>query len=98
MEGKTEKIPYEELSKLAGNLHRENEYLKGRNRQLEEALADSDMNKLSFIMSTLFKVVEQKDAYSTEFVVFCIEKIENAVKSFYAESEVPTESEQGNEA
>lgn len=94
MEGKdnNKKIPYEELSKIAGNLHRENEYLKGRNQQLEAALVDSDMNKLSFIMSTLFKVVENREAYSSEFVVFCIEKIENAVKSFYVEPESPEPS------
>ena len=66
------KLSYEELEKLATQLAQENNYMKGEIQKY----ADFSMFKR---LDYLFKVVENENAFSTEFVVNCVNEIEACI-------------------
>lgn len=78
----SEKIPYEKLNQIAGDLYQQNQALNGRVKQLQAAIDDIEFNKLSFFISMLFKVIDHPDSYKSDFVVWCTESIESALTGF----------------
>lgn len=79
---KQEKLSYEKLNQMAGDLYQQNQQLIARMKQMQAALDESEFNRQSFFLSMLFKVVEHSDRYKSDFVVWCVENIESALTSF----------------
>lgn len=65
----TNKLSYEELEKLVNDLY-------GKCEELSRALQNSNMQNAFLRLDYLFKVVENKSAFSTEFVKACVSEIE----------------------
>ena len=83
------KLSYEELNRAAGDLYHQNQQLIARMKQMEEALADSEFNRMSFLISMLFKVVEHSEMYKPEFVAWSVDTIEQSLAGFAAGMEKP---------
>lgn len=96
---KQEKLSYEKLNQMAGDLYQQNQQLIVRMKQMQAALDETEFNRQSFFLSMLFKVVEHSGQYRSDFVVWCVESIESALTAF-AESLSPEEDkkEETNEA
>lgn len=76
---KTKELSYEELKNVAGQLQQQN-------MQLRQALQRANYENLFRRLDYLFKVVENSAVFSEEFVVSCVEEIEDSIK-------VPEESD-----
>lgn len=63
------KLSYEQLEEVANNLHKQC-------NALYEQLQNASMVNLFKRLDYLFKVVENKDAFSDEFVTKCVTEIE----------------------
>lgn len=63
------KLSYEELEKLANNLY-------AKCNELSTELQNSNMQNAFLRLDLLFKVVENKSAFSKEFVERCVSEIE----------------------
>lgn len=87
---KQEKLSYEQLQKLAGDLSQQNQLLSMRIQKMEEALQNRDFDYTSFFVSMLFKVMEHPEMYSDEFVSWTAKHIEDTLTAFAKASE-PTE-------
>ncbi len=97
MEEKTknpQKLSYEKLQQIAGELHQQNQQLVQRMQQMEAALEDRSFNYTSFFLSMLFKVMEHPEMYSDNFVSWASGKIETALMDFdKASEEEPVKNE-----
>lgn len=76
---KTKELSYEELKNVAGQLQQQN-------MQLRQALQRANYENLFKRLDYLFKVIENSPVFSEEFVVSCIEEIEESIR-------VPEESD-----
>lgn len=65
----TKKLSYEELEKVAANL-------QGRCVELTKALQNANIQNLFIRIDYLFKVIGNKDSFSTAFVEKCAKEIE----------------------
>lgn len=65
----TKKLSYEELEKLANDLY-------GKCNELTTALQNANMQNAFLRLDYLFKVVENKSAFSSEFVKARVSEIE----------------------
>lgn len=94
---KQEKLSYEDLQKLAGDLSEQNQKMYHQILQMREALERRDFDYTSFFLSMLFKVMEHPEMYSDDFVTWSSKNIESALMTF-AEAASPKEKEEKNEA
>lgn len=65
----TTKLSYEELTKVTNDLH-------ARCNQLYAELQNANMQNLFIRLEYLFKVVENKSAFSKDFTEACVKEIE----------------------
>ena len=86
MEGQKQqkKLSYEELSKRFGELYAQYQKATDYIQKLQAALNEDSFNQTSFFISMLFKVMENPAMYTDEFVKWCVENIESALRSFAA--------------
>lgn len=101
MEGKTkqpQKLTYEQLQKVAGDLHQQNQQLIQQIQQMQSALEDRSFNYTSFFLSMLFKVMEHPEMYSDNFVSWASGKIEEALMEFDKAAQAPVEEPKKDEA
>lgn len=75
------KLTYEQLNDACNQLWQQNRQLVIRNKELEQVA----LNKR---LDYLFKIVESSDKFSSDFVVGCINEIEEAM-TITPESEEP---------
>lgn len=66
----TQKMSYEELENVAAQLSQQNQ-------QLYHKLQQADMANILSRLNFLFKVIENRSAFGTEFVNSCIKEIED---------------------
>lgn len=91
-----EKLSYEKLNQMAVELYQtnqriiqQNEQMRKENEQMRKELENREFNYSSFFLGTLFQVIDHRDAYTEEFVKWCVENIQAALTSFaqsYAEA------------
>ena len=67
-ENKKKKLSYEELKSVAGQLSQQNQ-------QLNMMLQQANMTNMFKRMDYLFKVLELKDCFDSEFVITCADEI-----------------------
>ena len=94
---KQEKLSYEELQKLAGDLSQQNQKMYQQIVQMRDALDRRDFDYSSFFLSMLFKVMEHPEMYSDDFVTWASKQIESALTTF-AEAISKTPEEKKDEA
>lgn len=94
---KTEKLSYEDLQKLAGDLSQQNQKMYNQILKMQEALERRDFDYTSFFLSMLFKVMEHPEMYSDDFVTWSSKNIESALTAF-AEAASPKEEDKKDEA
>lgn len=94
---KQEKLSYEELQKLAGDLSQQNQKMYQQIVQMRDALDRRDFDYSSFFLSMLFKVMEHPEMYSDDFVTWASKQIESALTAF-AEAISKTPEEKKDEA
>lgn len=91
------KLSYEELSKAASDLHVQYQKLVAEYQKAMEALNNREFEYTSFLLQMLFKVMDHPEMYNDEFVKFCSDNIEEAVRSYFA-TRKPSEEEKKDEA
>lgn len=79
---KQERLSYEELQRIAGELSQQNQKMLAQIRQMQEALSNRDFDYTSFFLSMLFNVMEHPEMYSDNFVSWASGKIEDALMAF----------------
>ena len=82
MEEKNKKLSYEELSKVASDLHVQYQKLMAEYRKAMETLQSRDFEYTSFFLSCLFKVVEHPEMYPEDFTKWAVDNIQGALSSF----------------
>ena len=95
---KEQKLSYEDLQKLAGELSQQNQKMYQQLKQMHEALERRDFDYSSFFLSMLFKVMEHPEMYTDEFVNWSSKQIESALYAFAAAIAPKQEEEKPNEA
>lgn len=66
------KLSYEQLEQLAGNLSKQNEQLYNR-------VMEQNFQNIITRLELLFKVIENADRFSSDFVISCSEEIEKTL-------------------
>ena len=94
---KQEKLSYEQLQKLAGDLGQQNQQLVQRLQQMQQVLENRDFDYTSFFVSMLFKVMDHPEMYSDNFVAWASGHIESILTSFAKESGTPQENANATE-
>ena len=79
---KQEKLSYEDLQKVAGDLSQQNQKMYQRIMEMQRALESRDFDYTSFFLSMLFKVMEHPEMYRDDFVSWASGKIEDALMTF----------------
>ena len=79
---KQEKLSYEDLQKVAGDLSQQNQKMYQRIMEMQRALESRDFDYTSFFLSMLFKVMEHPEMYRDDFVSWASKKIEDALMTF----------------
>lgn len=82
-ENKEKKLSYEELQKLAGELHQNYQRLMTEYRKAVETLNQRDFEYNAFFLDKLFKVVKYADRFEKEFVDWAVKNITASITSFY---------------
>lgn len=97
---KTKELSYDELKKVASDLHAQNQQMSAYIRKMQAALDDQMFNQSSFFISMLFKVLEHPEMHTEDFVSWAAQKIETALKTFdeIIEGESKEEEPKGDEA
>ena len=95
---KQQKLSYEDLQKLAGDLSEQNQKMYQQIRRMQEIIEKKDFDYTSFFLSMLFKVMEHPEMYSEDFVNWASKNIENALYAFVEASAPKQEEEKPNEA
>ena len=67
-ENKKKELSYDELKNVAGQLSQQNQ-------QLKMMLQQANMTNMFKRMDYLFKILELKDCFDTEFVITCSDEI-----------------------
>lgn len=94
---KENRLSYDELNKVASELHQNYQKLMGEYRKALEALNRRDFEYTSFFLQMLFKVTEHPELYRDEFVKWAVENIEGALTSFAENMKAGAETEQKEE-
>lgn len=81
-EKKQEKLTYEQLQHVAGELSQQNQRLMQQVRQMNEALDRRDFDYSSFFLSMLFKVMDHPEMYDEQFVEWAKDSIQEALSAF----------------
>ncbi len=81
-QGANRKLTYEELNKVASELHQNYQKLMQEYQRAMEALQRRDFEYTSFFITMLFKVMEHPDMYTRNFVEWCSENIQGALTTF----------------
>lgn len=98
MEEKQKKeLSYEELKKVASDLHMQNQKMSAYIQNMQNALNEQAFNQTSFFVSMLFKVLEHPEMHEQTFVDWAAKKVEEILKSF-DEAISGEEEEKANEA
>ena len=71
-----DQMPYEEVVKYAQQLSQQRNYYEKQAQLLTEKVKERSDFSVFKRLDYLFKVVENKDSFSTEFVAGCIKEIE----------------------
>lgn len=79
---KQEKLSYDDLQRITGELSQQNQKMLAQIRQMQQALNDRGFDYTSFFLSMLFKVMEHPEMYSDNFVSWASGRIEDALMSF----------------
>lgn len=96
---KQEKLSYEKLQQVAGELSQQNQKMYQRMMEMQKALENRDFDYTSFFLSMLFKVMEHPEMYKDDFVSWASGRIEDALTSFdNAISKAAEEKPKGDEA
>lgn len=82
------KLSYEELSQIAHQLSEQT-------RKLYAELQKANMTNIFRRLDYLFKVVENADKFSSEFLLSCVEEIEKTITLPEASEEVNEEVNEG---
>ena len=81
-ETQEKKLSYEELSKVASDLHLQYQKLMAEYRKAMEALNNRDFEYTSFFLNMLFKVLDHPEYYKTEFVTWASDNIQSILTNF----------------
>lgn len=76
------KLSYEELQKVASELHANYKKLMAEYRKAMEALSNREYEMSLNLIQMLFRVVEHSDKYDSDFAKFCAENVKGAIMSF----------------
>lgn len=79
---KPSQLTYEQLKQKFGELYAQYEKATQYIQQLQSALSSSNLEQISFYLSSLFKVVEHPEMYSDSFVTLATTDIEKLLTSF----------------
>lgn len=96
-ENKEKKLSYEELQKLAGELHQNYQRLMTEYRKAIETLNQREFEYNAFFLDKLFKVIENADRFEPYFVTWCSKNIQESISSFYEAMTKGAEDENKNE-
>lgn len=88
------KLSYEELNQMAGDLHLSNQKLYARVQELQDLLSRRDFEYTSFLLSSLFRVVDHLELYDDKFGEWAVQNIQDALTSL-VESTKPKEETDG---
>lgn len=91
------KLSYDELNKIASDLHLSNQKLYARVQELQEMLSNRDFEYSSFFLNALFRVVDHAEMYDADFANWCIDNIKSAMHSF-VENANPADAKKDGEA
>ena len=78
-----QKLSYEELSKAASDLHVQYQKLVVKYKEVVQALQNKEFEETSFLLSSLFKVLENHKHYDEIFVKWCADNVKAAITSYY---------------
>ena len=84
-------MSYEELNKVASDLHIQYQKLMAQYQKAMEALNSREFDYISFFLSMLFKVMDYPNMYKTEFVKWAQANIEQMMTSFAANLQKPSD-------
>lgn len=79
---KSSQLTYEQLKQKFGELYAQYEKATQYIQQLQSALNSSNLEQISFYLSSLFRVVEHPEMYSDSFVKLATTDIEKLLTSF----------------
>lgn len=92
------KLTYEELSKVASDLHVQYQKLMAEYKKALAALESREFDSISFLLHSLFKVLDHPELFKDEFVKWSIENIQGALTSFAENLQGAGESEKAENA
>lgn len=92
----TKKLSYDELNKVANDIHAQYQKLVQEYQKVVAALNNRQFDYMSFLLQMLFKVMEHPEMYSQEFVKWASANIEESLQEF-AKSLAPSEPENKGE-
>ena len=81
-EAAQKELSYDELKRVASDLHVQYQKLQAEYLKARQALDEQDFNYTAFFLQMLFKVLEHPENYSKEFVPWCAKNIELALTTF----------------
>lgn len=84
-------MSYDELNKVASDLHVQYQKLMAQYQKAMEALNSREFDYISFFLSMLFKVMDHPNMYKTEFIKWAQANIEQIMTSFAANLQKPAE-------
>lgn len=88
-----EKMSYDDLKNALGDMSVQYQKAVNHIRMLEERLEQADFSRASFLLQSMFQVMNHAELYDEKFVDWCKENIQAAITSFYEQS-LPEEPEQ----
>lgn len=94
---KQEKLSYEELEKVASELHTNYQKLMAEYQKAIKALNDREFEYTSFFLGCLFRVMEHPEMYTDEFTKWASKNIEAALTSFAENANKNAEAEEHKE-
>ena len=89
----SEKLSYEELSKAASDLHVQYQKLIAEYQKLMQAYQERNFEYSSFILNSLFRVMDHPEMYSDEFIKYVVENIEWGIRTSLESLEKAAEEE-----
>lgn len=92
------KLSYEELEKIASDLHVQYQKLMAEYQKCLNALNSRDFEYTSFFLGSLFRVMDHPEMYKDEFVKWASENIEAALTAFAEDAQKSAEAERKKNA
>lgn len=78
------KLTYDELAKAASDLHQNYQRLMQKYQEAVNALNDRGFEMNAFFLDRCFRVLEHPDMYKSDFVIWCSDNIETALRAMDA--------------